>query len=126
MTTKPPTYADLGVVEHDGVTDVLVYWRMHLYDGKRAEPVELLFDEEPEHRAVEELMTRTDSISVAIYPPSAEAPADVDEAADRLLAVARGLKSHNDPAGLATLVAAAADYQSLHRADIGATASGVK
>jgi hypothetical protein len=113
------TYANLGVVDHNPDRDPLSYWRVHFYDGMKNDPVEMLFDEEPEHRAIEELMLLTDSVSVAIEPPMAEPPASTEEAAERLLAVARGMKSINDPNGLAALVTAAAAYQSLHRTEEG-------
>jgi hypothetical protein len=114
MTTQP-TYADLGVVEHDPDRDPLSYWRTHFFTDPKVAPVELLFDEEPEHGAIEELMLRIDAISVAIYPPMAEQPTNADEAAERLLAVARGMKSINDAEGTAALITTAAAYQSLYR-----------
>lgn len=118
MTTTPrPSLADLGVVEHTSGSDPLAFWRLHCYDGK-SEPVEFLFNEEPEHRAVEELMLITDAVSCAVYPPMAAEPATADEAAARLLAVARGMKSISDDDGLAALVSAAAAYQSLYRSAV--------
>lgn len=120
MQTDRPTYADLGVIPYESVEDPAAFWRALFYDGKRAEPIIYLFAEEPEHRAIEELMERTETVTVAVEPPMAEPPADVEEAADRLLAVARGMKSINDSDGIAALLSAAAIYQSLYRADVGA------
>lgn len=110
-----PTYADLGVVEHSDDRDPLSYWRAHFYDDKTPDPIELMFEEEPEHRAIEELMERTASFNVAIFPPMLAAPQNVEEAEARLLAVARGMKSVSDPEGIAALVTAGAAYQSLYR-----------
>lgn len=114
MQTQTPSLDDLGVIEHAAVNDPLAFWRAEFYTGK-AEPVEMLFAEEPEHRAIEELMARTDATSVSIFPPTAEEPRNAEEAAERLLAIARGMKTHSDPESVAALVAAAAAYQSLYR-----------
>jgi hypothetical protein len=109
------TYANLGVVPHSDAGDPLALWRAHFYDGKRVDPIELLFDEEPEHRAIEQIMLLTDTITVGIYPPMLDAPKTAEEAEERLLATARGLKSVQDEAGMAALVTAAISYQTMHR-----------
>lgn len=118
MTTINPTdYAELGVVTHAD-TDEATVWRVLLYDGKTA-PAELLFAEEPEHRAIETLMIDTDATAVRVVPPMTPDPTTADDAADRLLAVARGLKSSSslDQDALADLVTAAIAYQSLYRSE---------
>jgi hypothetical protein len=116
--TAEHTYAEMGVVDHDEARDVLSYWRVHLYTDPKIAPVELLFEEEPEHRVIEELMARTDAVTVGIYPPMADDPQTVAEAEARVLAVARGLKSLNDVDGVAALVTASAAYQSLYRSTV--------
>lgn len=109
---------ELGVVDHVGVSEdeATKYWRARFYvDGN--DPVELLFDDEPEHRVIETVIDLFDAISVRVIPSTAKPAATSGEAAERLLAVARGLAPDKalDPSGMSDLITAALDYQSLYR-----------
>jgi hypothetical protein len=99
--------ASTGNPEHD-----LAHWRATFLGGTMTSSTSLLFEEEPEHRAIEELMFRLGATSARILPPTFEPAESAYDAGERLLAIARGLPQDkaNDPEGLADLLSAAVAY----------------
>lgn len=110
---------DLGVVSPGPSADPLAYWRATFYGGSMQNTTSFMFDEEPEHRAIEEILVSLGASTARIVPPMAEPADDAHEAGERLLAIARGLPQEkaNDPEGLADLVTAAIAYGSACRTE---------
>lgn len=110
-------HADLGVRPLGPADDPYAFWRATFLGGTMTSSVSLAFDEEPEHRAIETLMEEYGASSVRVIPPTAEPTTSAYDAAERLLAIARGLPQDkaNDPEGLADLVSAAIAYGSAVR-----------
>lgn len=115
---------DLGVVSPGPSADPSAFWRATFLGGTMTSTVSYLFEEEPEHRAIETLMVDLDATSVRVVPPVPTDLLSAEDAAERLLAVARGIPQEkaNDPEGLADLVTAAIAYASAFRAEQEATA----
>jgi hypothetical protein len=110
---------DLGAVTLGPNDDPAAYWRATFLGGAMTSSTSFHFAEEPEHRAIESMMADLDATSVRVQPPTADETTDAHSAAERLLAVARGLPQGkaNDPDGLADLVTAAIGYASAYRTE---------
>lgn len=108
---------DLGVVTLSPNDEPLAFWRATFYGGETRNSTSYYFDEEPEHRAIEDLMLALSATGVRVVPPTVEPAESAYEAGERLLAIARGLPQEkaNDPEGLADLVTAAIAYASAFR-----------
>lgn len=118
MTDMNLSLADLGATPSTGNENVdLDNWRATFYGGTMTSSTSFLFVEEPEHRAIEELMARLGATDVRVLPPTVAPTESAYDAGERLLAIARGLPQlkANDPEGLADLVTAAVAYASAYR-----------
>jgi hypothetical protein len=103
---------DLGARALGPADDPFAFWRATFLGGTMTSSTSFYFDEEPEVRAIEAILAETGASSVRVVPPTAEPVESAYEAAERLLAIARGLPQDkaNDPEGLADLVTAAIAY----------------
>jgi len=114
---------ELGAVSLGPADDPHGYWRATFLGGGMTSSTSFYFEDEPEHRAIETMMMDLDATSVRVVPPTPPEALSAEDAAERLLAVARGLPQGkaNDPDGLADLVTAAIEYASAYRQEQEAT-----
>ena len=110
---------ELGAVSLGPADDPYAYWRATFLGGDMTSATAVFFAEEPEHRAIESILAEFGGASVRVVPPTAEPVESAYDAAERLLAIARGLPQDkaNDPEGLADLVTAAIAYGSAYRTE---------
>lgn len=108
---------DLGAVSLGPDAEPLAYWRATFLGGELTNSTSIYFEDEPEHRAIEDVMHDLGALSVRVVPPTIEPTESAYEAGERLLAIARGLPQDKatDPEGLADLVTAAIAYQTAVR-----------